>query len=145
MILIDVNVLLYAHNEADIRHKYCVRWLESVRADGELLGIPWHCFLAFMRLATAPGAVSRPLSRVEAARAVEGWLNHPQVVIPTPGSRFWKILQEVGADAGTKGRGWSDAYLAALAIENGAALATFDRDFRKFRELKLVELEEMSA
>lgn len=28
----------------------------------------------------------------------------------------------------------------ALAIENGAGLATFDRDFRKYKGLKLVEL-----
>jgi len=49
-------------------------------------------------------------------------------------------LREVGADSGTCGGDWSDAYLAALAIESGAGFATFDRNFRKYKGLRLVEL-----
>jgi len=32
---------------------------------------------------------------------------------------------------------WSDAYLAALAIVNSAAVSTFDRDFQKFPGLNV--------
>ena len=42
--------------------------------------------------------------------------------MPSPGRRFRKIL-------------------AALAIEHGAGLVTFDRDFRRYRGLRLVELQ----
>jgi predicted nucleic acid-binding protein len=44
------------------------------------------------------------------------------------------------AESGMQGRGWTDAYLAALALEQGASLATFDWDSRKYRGLRLVEL-----
>ncbi len=80
------------------------------------------------------------LSLAEAAEIIDSWIENPQVVVPEPGGRFWRILQGVGQDSQTRGRGWSDAYLAALAIEQGASLATFDRDFRKFKNLKLIEL-----
>jgi len=32
----------------------------------------------------------------------------------------------------------NDAFLAALAAEHGAAVATFDRDFARFPELEIV-------
>lgn len=138
--MIDVNVLVYAHNEADEFHARSVRWFEETFADGELIGIPWHCFMAFLRVSTSRRGMLEPISIAEASTVIDRWVGHPQVVIPEPGRRFWKILRELGADSDTSGRGWSDAYLAALALENGARFATFDRDFRKFKGLRLVEL-----
>ena len=140
MILLDVNVLLYSHNRDVAENGRCTEWLQSALREGELLGIPWHCFMAFLRISTVPRGLLRPLSSVEASRVIHRWIEHPQVVIPEPGRRFWRVLQEVGTDSQTRGRGWSDTYLAALAIEQGASLATFDRDFRRFKNLKLIEL-----
>ncbi len=114
--------------------------MNSVLSEGELLGIPWHCFMAFLRICTVPRGSVVALSLAEAAEIIDEWIEHPQVVIPEPGRRFWRILQDVAQDSQTRGRDWSDAYLAALAIEQGASLATFDRDFRKFKNLKLIEL-----
>lgn len=96
--------------------------------------------MAFLRICTVPRGSVVALSLAEAAEIIDEWIEHPQVVIPEPGRRFWRILQDVAQDSQTRGRDWSDAYLAALAIEQGASLATFDRDFRKFKNLKLIEL-----
>lgn len=106
----------------------------------ELTGIPWHSFFTFLRVTTSPGIMQRPLRLSEASEVITGWLENPLVVVPAPGRRFWKALESLAVDSGTQGRGWSDAYLAALAMEHGAGLATFDRDFRKYRGLRLVEL-----
>ena len=140
MTIIDANILVYSHNESAPHHKSSVQWLESTIASGERIGIPWHSAMAFLRITTAPFILRRPLRLEEASSLISGWFENPMVIVPEPGRRFWPILQEVASDSGTQGRGWSDAWLAALAIENGAALATFDRDFRKYRGLKLVEL-----
>ena len=140
MIIVDVNILLYAHNGEEDQHARCVEWLQTMLSDGERIGIPWHCFMAFLRLSTAQRGSAQPISFEDATDVINRWMEHPQIVIPEPGRRFWRILKEVGEDSGTRGRHWSDAYLAALAIENGAGFATFDRDFRKYKGLKLVEL-----
>jgi uncharacterized protein len=91
-------------------------------------------------LATTAQLTQRPLNQAQVYELIQAWLEHPQVAFPEPGRRFWKVLQRIGDDGQTRGRVWSDAYLAALAIENGAALASFDRDFRKFSSLQLIEL-----
>ncbi len=51
----------------------------------------------------------------------------------------WEIA-DLESITGIRGRAWTDAHLAALAIQNGAALENFDRDFRLFEGLHLVEL-----
>jgi predicted nucleic acid-binding protein len=42
--------------------------------------------------------------------------------------------------AGTAGNLTTDAHLAAIAIEHGATLASFDRDFIRFAGLKFEHL-----
>lgn len=140
MIILDANILLYAYNAQENLDVRAVDWLERILSERELIGIPWLCFMAFLRLATAPRGSEHPLSFAAASEVIDGGMDNPQVMIPEPGLRFWKVLRDVGHDGGTRGRGWSDAYLAALAIENGGSFATFDRDFRKFKNLKLIEL-----
>jgi toxin-antitoxin system PIN domain toxin len=140
MTILDANVLVYLHNADADQHAVSWQWMESTLAAEELIGIPWHSFLAFLRITTSPGIMQRPLRLTEAAEVISGWLDNPQVVVPSPGRRFWKVLESLAVDSGTQGRGWSDAYLAALAMEHGAGLVTFDRDFRKYRGLRLVEL-----
>jgi hypothetical protein len=53
--------------------------------------------------------------------------------------RFWSILREQIADAQVSGPLVTDAALAALALEHAATLCSNDRDFRRFRGLKLLD------
>jgi len=50
----------------------------------------------------------------------------------------WEIFRQLVVDAQATGPLVMDAFLAALALENGATLATTDRDFTRFPKLKLV-------
>jgi predicted nucleic acid-binding protein len=54
-----------------------------------------------------------------------------------PTRRHAQLLRELLEQAGTAGNLTTDAHLAALAIEHGATLATFDGDFHRFSELRL--------
>jgi predicted nucleic acid-binding protein len=49
-----------------------------------------------------------------------------------PGERHAQILGQLLREAGTAGNLTTDAHLAALAIEHGAMIVTFDRDFARF-------------
>lgn len=63
----------------------------------------------------------------------------PNVGIATPSERHWRILDDVAARGQARGPRLMDAHLAALAIEHGATLATTDRGFARFPELRLRE------
>ena len=50
----------------------------------------------------------------------------------------WEVFRQLVVDGQVTGPLVMDAFLAALALENGATLATTDRDFARFSKLKLV-------
>jgi predicted nucleic acid-binding protein len=61
------------------------------------------------------------------------------VVLVEPGPRYWELVKQLLVDSNSRGPLVADAMLAALAIENGATLATHDVDFRRFDGLKLFD------
>jgi predicted nucleic acid-binding protein len=84
-------------------------------------------------------AYKRPLLNTDACEIVTGWIARPNVRVIEAGERFWEILRGQIVEAQVSGPLVSDAALAALAIEHGAAVVSTDRDFRRFRGLRLVD------
>lgn len=101
-------------------------------ADGEVLALPWSALLGFVRISTNPRVFTSPLSADQALLLVERWLSHASIVIAHPTARHVGVLAGLLRSSGTAGNLTTDAHIAALAIENGAAVATFDRDFERF-------------
>jgi predicted nucleic acid-binding protein len=60
----------------------------------------------------------------------------PTASIIQPGQRHWQIMVDLIESAGVRGAMVSDAYLAALAIEQGCELVTSDKDFARFPNLR---------
>jgi len=137
VILVDANLLLYAYHPRAEQHERARAWLEAALSGLEPIGLPWSTVLAFLRLATSPRVFARPLTTAEAEIIVSTWLAEPSVVLVSPGDRYWEILRALLIDAQVTGPLVTDAALAALAIEHGATLATTDRDFARFRGLRL--------
>jgi predicted nucleic acid-binding protein len=73
-----------------------------------------------------------PLDTATSIGVVTGWLSRPNVVVPGPTRRHFDILGELLAALGTAGNLVSDAHLAALAVEHGAELCSYDHDFARF-------------
>ena len=132
MIIIDANLLIYAVNLDSHHHRPARRWLEDTLSGATSVGLPWICLLAFVRIATRPGVLARPLKANEAAAFVESWLDQPFVEAVAPGSGHWPILRNLLRVTGTSGNLTSDAHVAALAIEHGAAVYSADHDFKRF-------------
>ncbi|MCZ8131690.1 MAG: PIN domain-containing protein [Steroidobacteraceae bacterium] len=139
MKLLDVNVLMYAHDTSSVHHARCRDWLVRTLKGDEHVGLPWQTLLGFVRIVTNPRAVRRPLAGPEACAIVDRWLARPQAVVVEPGERYWSILRDLVARAQVQGPLVSDAALAALALEQGATLCTTDRDFRRFDGLRLLD------
>jgi toxin-antitoxin system PIN domain toxin len=139
VILVDANVLLYAYHPRAEAHDRCRAWVEKVFSGEEPVAIAWITVLAFVRISTSLSVFEQPLLAGEALSAVASWLERPSVSVLEAGEACWEIFQQLVVDAQVTGPLVMDAFLAALALENGATLATSDRDFTRFPKLKLVD------
>jgi hypothetical protein len=87
--------------------------------------------------------MDRPSSVETAWTAVDNLLGSPSVRVLLPGSRFLPVLSEVLREGDARGNLVFDAQIAALCIEHGATrLLTADRDFSRFRRIRIVGLSE---
>jgi toxin-antitoxin system PIN domain toxin len=138
MTIIDANLLLYAYNADAPQQPAAARWLKGAFDSAETLALPWMTLWAFLRISTNSRIWDNPLPAAEALALIRDWLAQPGVVIPQPGPRHLEILETLVAGHGALGPRTTDAVLAALAIENGAVLASTDQDFRRFPGLRWV-------
>lgn len=138
MILVDANVLLYAYHPQAAQHDACREWLERTLNGNEQVGLAWLTLLAFIRIATNPRVFEQPLSIDEAITIVDAWITRPQVILLTPGERYWSLFRACLRSGQATGPLAMDAALAALALEHGAMLSTTDRDFVRFEGLRLI-------
>jgi toxin-antitoxin system PIN domain toxin len=136
VILVDVNILLYAYNAESEQHAKSRAWLEAVLSGPDLVRFAWLTLWAFLRIATSPRVFDRPLSTPEAEAAISSWLAQPAAGILEPGERHWDILRGLVRDSQAVGPLAMDAVLAAIALEHGATVCTTDRDFTRFSGLK---------
>lgn len=132
MKLPDVNVLLYAVDESSHHHAGARDWLEAALSGTETVAFCWTVLLAFVRLSTRPVVFEQPLTAGEALDLVDGWLAQPPATVVHPTTRHAAILRDLLAPLGTAGNLTTDAHLAALAIEHGAELCSYDGDFERF-------------
>jgi hypothetical protein len=137
--IVDANVLLYAVNSNDPSHRQSRGWLERALAGTTPIGFPWISLLAFLRLSTHRSVFPRPLSLEDAAAAVEAWLAQPAAEVVHPTTRHLAVLRGLLVHVQGPANVVNDAHLAALAIEHGASIASFDRDFERFPGLRRVQ------
>jgi toxin-antitoxin system PIN domain toxin len=138
VILLDVNILLYAYDEASSHHRAMRPWLQELLRGPEEIGIPWLTLWAFVRIATNARIHETPLEPRAACRTLNDLLAWPRVRIIEPGPHHIHILEELVVEGQASGSRVTDAALAALAIEHGATLASTDRDFSRFPNLRWI-------
>lgn len=136
MKLVDANVLLYAVNQADPKHDRSRQWLDGALSGGETVGFSWLVLLAFLRLSTHAGLFPRPLHADVAVDIVRAWLAPAGSVIVEPTARHIDVLAGLLDAVGTGGNLVSDAHLAALALEHGGVVVTYDNDFARFEGVR---------
>ena len=136
MILLDANLLIYAHVVSFPQHSRILKWLDARLSSGIQVGLPWTSLLAFMRIVTNPRVFGRPESIQQAWHQVTSWLDLHKVWIHNPTERPRDILHSLLEVPGVQGNLVPDAHVAALAIEHGLALCSTDGDFARFPGLR---------
>jgi toxin-antitoxin system PIN domain toxin len=135
VILLDANLLVYAHVSDYAEHERARSWLDRKLGEPARVGLPWESILAFVRLVTNPRVFARPESVKQAWRQVEEWLDAPSAFIPCPTERHRVVLSTLLVQV-TRPNLVPDAHLAALAIEHGLVLCSTDGDFARFPGLR---------
>jgi toxin-antitoxin system PIN domain toxin len=136
VIVPDVNILVYAHNESSRFHTSAFAWWEEALNDDTTILLPNICINGFVRIMTHPKILIEPLDVSEAFEQVESWLESESLSLLAPGPRHLDIYKEVLLEAGVGGKLTTDAYIAAMAIENQATVYSNDSDFGRFSGLR---------
>lgn len=136
MILVDANLLVYAHVEDFEQHEAARSWLDEQLAGTARVGLPWESLVSFLRLVTNPRVFSKPLTAAAAMAQVRDWLGRQAAWAPQPTERHAEILATLLDDETVRADLVPDAHLAAIAIGHGLTLMSNDGDFARFRGLR---------
>lgn len=138
MILVDANILIYAHVNSFAQHPRAHEWFDQQLNGSAPVGLPWASLLAFLRLVTNARVFEHPEPISDAWLQVRAWLDCEPVWVPQPTERHAELLGNLLAAPGVHGNLVPDAHLAALALEHGLTLCTSDGDFARFQGLRLL-------
>jgi uncharacterized protein len=136
VILVDANLLVYAHVASMPQHDDARIWLDGRLNGTAAVGLPWPSLLGFVRLVSNPRVFERAEPARVAWRQAEAWLACSVVWVPQPTDRHREILGGILERGGIGGNLVPDAHLAALAIEHGLELCSTDGDFARFDGLR---------
>lgn len=125
-------MLLYAVDDQSHFHSTAQAWLNDAMNGVERVGFPWASLTAFQRISTHPRASASPLTPAAAWSYIADWLDADQAWVPTPGTRHREILGQLLIGGDLRGNLVTDAHLAALAIEHGTSICSYDSDFARF-------------
>ncbi len=136
MLLIDVNVLVYAHRQDAPNHAAFRRWLEGVMESDRAYALSDLVLSGFLRVVTHPRVFRTPTPINQAIAFTQDVREQPNCVIVAPGRRHWDIFTRLCRTTAARGNLVADAYLAAVAIESGCEWITTDRDYSRFDGLR---------
>jgi uncharacterized protein len=129
VILVDANIIIYAHVSSFAQHSVARDWLDQQLNGAGPVGLPWASMLAFLRLVTNPRVFEYPEPMSEAWRQVDAWLACETEWMPQ--KRHAELLGEFLVLPGMHGNLVLDAHL-----EHGLTLCSTDGNFARFRGLR---------
>jgi uncharacterized protein len=136
VILVDVNLLVYAWDKGSPHHESARDWLDAKLSEAARVALPWESTLGFLRVVTNPRIYERPATTARAWRQVTEWLKCGNVWVPHAGDEHDVVLGGLLRNLGGGSKLIPDAHLAALAIEHGLLLCSSDGDFARFHGLR---------
>ena len=135
MIIPDVNILLYAYDEALPHHDGYADWLTGIATGPAPFGLSELVAFGFIRIVTNPKIMAAPASSEQALAFLAELQARPNCQMLRPGPSHFMIFSDLCRALALRGNLVSDAHHAALAIEHGGVWATSDSDFERFPDL----------
>jgi toxin-antitoxin system PIN domain toxin len=142
VIAVDSNILVYAHRPDMPLHAQARTAVRDLATARPAWAVPWACLHEFYGTVTSRRVFTQPSGITEALDQIDAWLESPslQLLSETQGHR--RVLGELLTGAQVTGPVVHDARIAAICLSHGVdELLTEDRDFARFRELRLRHLD----
>jgi toxin-antitoxin system PIN domain toxin len=136
LILLDVNVLVYAHREDTPDHDAYRQYIEAQLAAASPFGISELVLSGFLRVVTHPKVFRVPTPLPLALEFAGAIRSSPNCVVQSPGPRHWELFTELCTQTNATGNVIPDAYHAALALETASDWITTDSGFGRFAGLR---------
>jgi len=136
MIKPDINLLVYAHDDTSPFHKAASAWLEQVLSE-EHVFFSWQTICGFLRIVTNPRIYRHPMKLDDAIGIVESWLEVENSHLISLDKKNWPLFASLLTEGQAPGDLVMDAHLATMAVACGATLASTDRDFTRFPDIRL--------
>lgn len=137
MMLVDTNVMVYAHRRDAERHPEYRDWMWAMINGPEPYAVADFAVLGMVRVVTDRRFYREVASTITDALAFAGEIrNQPHAHVISPGPKFWSIFSNLCRLTDAGGKLIPGAYLAALALEHGCEVVTTDKDFRRFPALR---------
>ena len=137
MMLVDTNVMVYAHRRDAERHPEYRDWMRAMINGPEPYAVADFAVLGMVRVVTDRRFYREVASTITDALAFSDEIrNQPHAHVISPGPKFWSIFSNLCRQTDAGGKLIPDAYLAALALEHGCEVVTTDKDFRRFPGLR---------
>ena len=138
MIAVDTNILVYAHREDSEWHERAASSVADLAESPREWAIPWPCLHEFLAIVTHPRIFRTPTPMDAALGQIEAWLESPSLVVLSENDQYLESLRDLLSKSRVTGARVHDARVAALCVSHGIReLWTADRDFSRFRQLKL--------
>jgi hypothetical protein len=137
MMLMDVNVLVYAHREDAKDHGAFRDWLESVINSNVAYGYSELVLSGFIRVVTHPKVFEVPSSPDAAIAFAQQLRSADHAICIAPGKNHWDLFTQCVGQIAAQGNDIPDAYHAALALEWDCDWVTTDKGFRRFKGLRV--------
>lgn len=138
MLVLDTNVVLAAFRQDHPHHAVVRPWFEALLEGDEDFGVPNSVWVSFLRLATHRRVFAVPAPVADAFAFVEATVARSRHVAVGPGPRHLALLRRLCEEVEATGDLVPDAALAAVATEAGGSVASLDRDFGRFAQVRTV-------
>ncbi len=133
MILVDSNILVYAHREDAPWHTAAYARMVELAEGQAPWAIPWPCIHEFLAIVTHARIYAPPTPLEKAIAQVDAWMEAPSLVFLSESENYWQPLRAILQAGRVSGPQVHDARVAALCQQHGVSeLWTADRDFGRF-------------
>lgn len=137
MLLLDVNVLIYAHrSDSTEEHPAYAGWLTGVATGAEPFALSTLALAGVVRITTNPRIFRRPSTLDEVFGFIGALTERRNAHVVSPGPRHLEVFEDLCRLSGATSKLVADAQHAAVAVEHGCTFVTTDSDFDRFPGLR---------
>jgi hypothetical protein len=137
MLLLDVNVLIYAHRKDSCdEHLAYADWLTSVAVGHEPFALSTLALAGVVRITTNPRVFRRPSTLDEVFGFIGELTGRRNALVVSPGPKHLEIFEHLCRATDASAKLAADAQHAAVAIEHGCTFVTTDSDFDRLPGLR---------